>query len=331
MDTPIPQEPDAVFLHKSFFTPKKLGAVVLFFIAVIFYNLFLGAPADFPAGKVVDIKKGYSASEISQMLEKENIIRFPLVLNAVLFISGKQGSVNAGSYFFPEAIGALAVARRLSRGDFGMISIKVTIPEGTPSFNIVKLFNKEFYNFDHEKFLKLAEEKEGYLFPDTYLFYPDVSPEEVIEMMNDTFNQKIRGLAEEIKSSGKSLSDIIIMASIIEHEARKKEDRELISGILWKRLSINMALQVDAPFAYVSDKSTYDLTAEDLKQNSPYNTYNRTGLPPGPIGNPGLEAIESSISPKLSPYLYYLSDRAGNVYYAKDFEEHKRNKMLYIR
>lgn len=323
-------ELEPAFSHKKFLTGKKLGLVILLFVFTIFCSLLFSAPSNFPTGKVINIEKGSSLSEISQTLLKENIIRSSYILKAVLFMSGKQGSVNAGSYFFPEPVSVFSVARRLGGGDFGMTAIKITIPEGTPSFNIQKLFGKEFYNFDRDKFLKLAEQKEGFLFPDTYLFYPDISPEEVIQTLNDNFNQKIKGLEEKIKSSGKSLNDIIIMASIIEHEANKPEDRELISGILWKRIAIRMALQVDAPFAYISDKSTYDLTLQDLKQSSPYNTYNHVGLPPGAIGNPGLESIMATISPKPSPYFYYLSDRAGNVYYAKDFEEHKRNKIKYL-
>ncbi|MFA5841666.1 MAG: endolytic transglycosylase MltG [Candidatus Paceibacterota bacterium] len=327
---PPEQAPESVFPHKRFLTSKKLGGIILFFIIIIFYNLFFSAPSDFPAGKTININKGSSVSQISRMLKKENIIRSTFTLDAILLASGKQTKVNAGSYFFPEPAGVFSVARSLSDGKSGLASAKITVTEGMASFDIPELFGKEFHNFDRNEFLKLAEPKEGYLFPDTYFFYTDVSAEEVVRVMNGTFNQKIKGLEDGIKNSGKSLHDIVIMASIVELEARKPEDRELVSGILWKRLSINMALQVDAPFAYISDKSTYDLTADDLKQNSPYNTYNRTGLPPGAIGNPGTDAIMATIYAKPSPYLYYLSDRAGNIYYAKNFEEHKRNKAKYL-
>ena len=120
------------------------------------------------------------------------------------------------------------------------------------------------------------------------------------------------------------------MASILEKEARKREDREIISGILWKRIEIGMALQVDAPFVYYNGKGTYNLTTKDLKTDSPYNTYTRKGLPVGPIGNPGIDSILAAIYPKSSPYLFYLSDRDGNIYYSANFEKHKKNKILYI-
>jgi UPF0755 protein len=324
------QESEHVLFRRRFLTPGKFGLAVLLFIAVIFYNLFAAAPLNFPAGKVASVKEGSSAAEISRMLAKEGIIRSSGVLDAILFVSGKQTGVNAGSYFFPKPVNVFTVARRISLAEFNITPVRVTITEGTASFDIPKIFSRGFYNFDGVKFLELAEPKEGYLFPDTYLFYPNVSPEEVIKVLTGTFNTKIKDLEGEIKDSDKSLHDIVVMASIIELEASKPEDRRLISGILWKRISIGMALQVDAPFAYISDKSTYDLTAEDLKQDSPYNTYNRTGLPPGAICNPGMDAIMAAIYPKSSPYLYYLSDRSGNVYYAEDFEEHKRNKIKYL-
>ena len=122
----------------------------------------------------------------------------------------------------------------------------------------------------------------------------------------------------------------LLVEFIIEREAKKPEDKNLVSGILWKRFYIKMPLQVDAPFAYISNKNTYELTEDDLRQDSPYNTYRYLGLPPGPISNPGIESILAAISPKQSQYLYYLSDRSGNMHYAVTFEEHKRNKTLYI-
>jgi len=120
------------------------------------------------------------------------------------------------------------------------------------------------------------------------------------------------------------------MASIIEAEARTTESRRIISGILWKRISLGMPLQVDSTFVYINGKNTYELTSDDLKIDSPYNTYVYKGLPPTPIGNPGLDAILAALYPKTSKYLYFLSSKSGDMYYATTFEQHKRNKELYL-
>ena len=164
-------------------------------------------------------------------------------------------------------------------------------------------------NFNKDKFLLEAKDKEGYLFPDTYFFLNNANETDVIKSMSDNFEKKINPLLSEIISSGKTEKEIIIMASIIEREAKGEIDRDVISGILWKRISIGMPLQVDA---------------------AP-ETYKVKGLPKSPICNPGLEAIKASIHPQSSPYLYYLHDKDGNIHYARTFAEHKKNKLKYLK
>ena len=121
------------------------------------------------------------------------------------------------------------------------------------------------------------------------------------------------------------------MASILENEARLYESRQIVAGILWKRISLKIALQVDAAFKYINGKTTEDLTLDDLKINSPYNTYNRLGLPPTPISNPGLLAIKAAVNPIKTQYLYFLSDKSGNMNYAITLEEHAENKWKYLK
>ena len=126
------------------------------------------------------------------------------------------------------------------------------------------------------------------------------------------------------------LGDIIIMASILEAEARTTESRKIIAGILWKRLKLGMPLQVDSTFSYINGKNTYELTLDDLQIDSPYNTYKYASLPPGPIGNPGVDAINSALNPTVTKYLYFLSSKSGKMYYATTFEQHIKNKELYL-
>lgn len=121
------------------------------------------------------------------------------------------------------------------------------------------------------------------------------------------------------------------MASILEEEAQVEDARRIVSGILWSRLEQDIALQVDAAFLYIDElegRDTYSLTVDDLKIDSPYNTYTNVGFPPTPITNPGLESIYAAANPFYSDYLFYLSDTQGNMYYAKTFEEHIENRQF---
>ena len=187
---------------------------------------------------------------------------------------------------------------------------------------------KKFSKFDPKDFISNA--KEGYLFPDTYLFLPNSEITQVLSFMKNNFDKKIQSIESEIIEFKKPLNDVIIMASILEEEARKTDTRRTIAGILWKRLSVGMPLQVDVTFQYINGKKTFELTTEDLKIDSPYNTYKYRGLPPTPISNPGLDSILSAITPIETPYFYFLSDKDGNMHYAKTFSEHKKNKELYL-
>jgi UPF0755 protein len=199
--------------------------------------------------------------------------------------------------------------------------MKVTIPEGYTVREI-------------EEKLKIklpGENLEGYLFPDTYYFPLDVSGEEVVRIMHENFEKKIAPYLKEIEKSGKSLKDIIIMASLIEKEVKTKEEKELVSGILWKRLKAGIPLQVDATITYITGKKTTKIPLEDLKIDSPYNTYKYKGLPPAPICNPGLESILAALYPKESDYWYYLSKPDGKTLFFKDYEEFIVAKAKYLK
>jgi len=195
---------------------------------------------------------------------------------------------------------------------------------------MANLLKEKFPKFDEEKFLKIAQAEEGFLFPDTYYFLPSVTPQSVISTMKDNFHKKIEEISEKIDNFGKDIKEIVIMASILEKEARTLDSKRMIAGILWKRIEIDMPLQVDAVFPYIIGKNTYQLSLEDLKVDSPYNTYTNKGLPIGPIANPSLWSLLATVTPIESDYLFYLSDQSGNMYYGVDFEQHKSNKRLHL-
>ncbi|MBI2592764.1 MAG: endolytic transglycosylase MltG [Candidatus Colwellbacteria bacterium] len=175
----------------------------------------------------------------------------------------------------------------------------------------------------------LPESLEGYLFPDTYEFFVPQSPATVLHKFTDNFDRRVRSIVPE----GTDLKKIITVASLIEKEAPDSYDRRIISGIIWKRLTANIPLQIDSSICYIKDgQGCLPITDDDYKIDSPYNTYLYKGLPPGPIGNPGKDSIEASLYPEKSPYLFYLTNpKDRKTVFATNFEEHKRNIIKYLR
>lgn len=314
-------------IHIRYFSGAALGVFVIF--AIFFHTLFI-APRDFPVGILIKVERGMTLDDISTLLYEKDVVRSKFVFTTlVTLLAGDRGSL-AGDYFFSIPETAWGMATRITRGEYGLDPIRITFPEGVTVAEIVEVIDSKLPSFDKWAFVKLSQGKEGYLFPDTYFFLPNVGSEEIIREMSENFANKLAALAETIEKSGKTQEEIIIMASIIEREAITFKDKQIVSGILWKRIEIGMPLQVDAPFVYAINRGSFELTRADLKTDSPYNTYTRKGLPIGPIANPGLDSIIAAIEPTETPYLFYLSDRYSKMHYAKDFEGHKKNRRLYL-
>ncbi len=319
-------------LKNKLFIAQVIALFIL--ILIIFNTIIWSPPSKFPVGFVYEIKSGESYTSVAYDFRDANIIKSPYWLKGFIYIfSGGNRKVVAGDYLMYEKQSVWALAWRVSHGDFHIKPVKITIPEGLNSFEIADIFAKNFPSFDKGVFLNLVKKEnlEGYLFPDTYFFTPSTKEEDIIKLMNDTFNDKIKSVEADIKAFGKPLKDVIKMASILEEEARLPESREIIAGILWKRLSLGMALQIDSSFKYINGKTTKDLTLEDLKIKSPYNLYVYRGLPPTPISNPGLDAIKEAINPIKTKYFYFLTDDNGNMHYAVTNDEHVANKFKYLR
>jgi UPF0755 protein len=149
--------------------------------------------------------------------------------------------------------------------------------------------------------------------------------------MQNTYEERLTPLREQIATSGYTEKEIITLASIIEREANSETSMRMVSGVLHNRLSIDMALQVDAVFEYAIGRGSAELTESDLLLDSPYNTYTRAGFPPTPIGNPGMVAILAALNPIQHNYLYYLTGTDGEFYYAETFDRHRQNKARYLR
>lgn len=294
------------------------------FLALAVYAIGFGPPAEYPVQTVVSVPDGATVSDVADMLGKERAIRFPLLFSLVIRLD--KGTVAAGMYALEGKENVFSLAYRFSRGETGIPVAKVTIPEGYTSREAADILAKALPGFDADAFEALAKPDEGYLFPDTYFFSAGTPPSAVVDAMRSNFDRRTEPLEKDIQAFGKPESDIIVMASILEKEARLPETRRIVAGILWRRLARGMPLQVDATFGFIFGTSTYSPSAIDLKADSPYNTYKYKGLPPGPIGNPGAEAIEDAVTPIQTPYVYYVTDTEGNIYYATTYAEHLANK-----
>ena len=294
------------------------------------YVFAVSPPSDFPTGELFTIEDGASLSEAAVSLKAQRVVRSALAFRIATIIIGGERSIHAGDYLFKEPRSVLGIARAAAKGAFGLEPIRIRIPEGATTRSMATIFDRYLQRFEEGRFYSEAQPMEGYLFPDTYFFLPNATEETVIRAMRNNFDTQIVELQEDIEKSGRSLSDVVVMASLLEREARIYDDRRKIAGVLWNRIDRNMLLQVDAAFLYTIGKGTFQLTIDDLRSDDPYNTYVHKGLPPGPIGNPSLESIRAAIDPIESDNLYYLADRNGITYYSKTYEEHLRKKRIYL-
>lgn len=293
------------------FSQKKInfifGGIIILIILTFFF--FFNAPNNFPSGVIVNIKDGASLRSISKSLKNNNIIKSRAVFETLVIIFEGERYIASGDYLFENRLSVFEIARRISKGERHLAPIKVTIPEGFNISEISEVFKQKLVNFNETGFVIEAKNKEGFLFPDTYFFLTTANEQNVINSMNENYKKKIMPFKSKIISSGKTEKEIMTMASLIEEESKGDTDRKIISGILWKRLSIGMALQVDAE----------------------PSTYKTRGLPQAPISNPGIKSIEASLYPENTKYLYYLHDKDGNAHYAVTFTEHKLNKQKYLK
>lgn len=302
------------------------------------------------------IAKGKSAMQIGNKLYEQGLIKNPLAFKIYVQFFGKAKNINAGEFkLSPD----MTLAEIINTLQGGPLELWVTIPEGLRKEEVVEVIidslekeNTDAVNFRRE-FLALTKDKEGYLFPDTYLFPPDVSAKAVVARLTQTFESKIdEDMLSAIESSKYSLKDFVTMASILERETATGDERPIVAGILWKRLETpGWLLQADATVQYAiansklpeklgngADKTQNSkpdnwwqtLTKEDLEIDSFYNSYKYKPLPPTPIANPGLSSLKAAIFPQDSDYWFYIHDDDAKIHYAKTIEDHNANISKYL-
>jgi UPF0755 protein len=250
----------------------------------------------------------------------------------VLVKEGLTAKIQAGEFILSPNLTASGIARKLTAG---FSDVQVTIPEGWRNEEIAQELSKNL-TIEPSDFLTVA--KEGEMFPDTYRFKSDTTAQDAADKMFTNFQAKFDPkLIADAQNISFSKNQVLILASIVEREAKFSADRLIVAGILEKRLKIGMALEVDATLQYAlgysKEEKTWwrkNLTQDDLNLDSAFNTRKNAGLPPTPICNPGLDAINAVVYPKQTDYLYYVSDKAGNMYYAQTLDEHIQNIQKYL-
>ncbi|MCX6764478.1 MAG: endolytic transglycosylase MltG [Candidatus Nealsonbacteria bacterium] len=328
---------------------KKILLVLMFLIVTcgflflaVWRGIFL--PNSLNEKEVIfDIEKGQGLEEIALNLERENLIKDDLYFKIYALFRGTAKDIKAGVYKLNPSLTVPQILEKIVKGQ--TFQIEITIPEG---FNLkqieevlseklertmsLKFSVKEFKDsFDFLSEIPEEESLEGFLFPDTYLLNPMVNDKEIAEIFLKNFDKKFtRDFKEKIETQQKNIFEIITMASLLEKEVKTEEEKEIVSGILWKRIKINMPLQVDAAIAYIKNTKTGKVSYEEIKIDSPYNTYKYAGLPKGPICNPGLESIRAALNPKESDYWYYLSTPDGQTIFSRTLEEHNIAKAKYL-
>ncbi|MDI6858070.1 MAG: endolytic transglycosylase MltG [Dehalococcoidia bacterium] len=315
---------------------------------------FLGPRAQMSEPVVVVIEEGDGAREMAEALEKEGVISSARLFRVLVAFMDIEDELQAGEYEFDTNMPVLVVIDRIHQGVTA--PNVVTVPEGLRLEEVAALLEEKGV-VSAADFLAAADDAyafaflsgrpegatlEGYLFPATYGFSRNPTAEKVIGQMLEAFQkQVVPEIVAEIAASELDLHEVITLASIVEREARKPEERPLIASVYLNRLKVGLALQADptVQYALASDKENVqrygfwkkELSFADLEVESPYNTYKYVGLPPGPIASPGLDSIRAVVRPARTNYLFFVARDDGSHVFAETLDEHLRNVEEYVR
>jgi UPF0755 protein len=303
---------------------------------------YYNAPSN---GIFVEISRGLDTGKIAKILVESGILRHRLPFIAYLRFTNNAGRIKAGEYRFSGPASPKQITQRLIRGDVYYRAL--TIPEGLTARETIELLARNGFGIIEEMeslLLKTdwisdvnsdAENLEGYLFPETYHFSRKADSVQIIKTMVEQFRKRYREIvAEYPPRTGWNTSQIVILASMIEKEVQKAEERPIVSSVFYNRLERKIPLACDATIIYALKlRGTYNgnIRKVDLSMESPYNSYRNRGLPPGPIANPGADSLRAALSPAETEYLYYVSRNDGTHVFSKTYREHQRAVDKYQR
>ena len=312
-------------------------SIVIVLIFVSFYLFYkegsMPVNKNSLASTIFVVNPGEPLNTIVNNLSKEGLIRNKIIFYLIVKQLGIERKIQAGDFRISPKMTAAEVAKNLTHGT---LDVWITLIEGTRKEEMAQTISKDL-NIPETEFIKVATE--GYLFPDTYLIPTTATAESVVSILKNNFDNKFsQELLDQAKNKKLTEKEVLILASLVEREARQPATRQKVAGIILKRYLADWPLQIDATVQYAlgyqpNEKSWWkkNLTEDDLKINSPFNTYKNTGLPPEPICNPSLTSIEAVINadPKTL-YWYYITDKNGVMHYAVTLEEHNNNIRKYL-
>ena len=319
-------------------------SIGLFFLVVVFFSLgfglFLMSPADKGgADQVFIVKEGSSLKEVAGDLETRGLITNKTLFVLWTRVKGYGKDIRAGEYSLSPAMAPVQLLEILRKGL--VILYPVTIPEGFTRDQIADALAAKGLA-DKKRFLELTRDKallrqygisgpsfEGYLFPDTYHFSRGMPTLAVLDTMVKRFKQVVAPLMDKSQGTGMKFEEVVTLASIVEKETGRSEERPLIASVFLNRLKLGMRLESDPTVIYGIENFGGDLKKKDLTEKTPYNTYVVHGLTPGPIANPGLESIKAVMDPARTDYLYFVSRNDGSHQFSKTLAEHNRAVEIY--
>lgn len=292
----------------------------------------------------VIIPKGASAVKTAEILKDHDLIRSVWAFKFFLRLNRRDNQLHAGKFSLSKSWSTPEIIDFLSKGGFE--GVWVTTLEGWRREQVAIAFDQALgENFSTSDFLNLTADREGQLFPDTYLVPVDADATMVLKMLDSTFESKVGKLLNDsvVPPDPLSANQVLVLASLLEREAADKDEYPIVAGILINRLRQGWPLQVDATLQYVKANLICDLDtpacddwwpialSADKDIDSPFNTYAYPGLPPAPIASPGVETVSAVLNPKFTSYMFYITDQKGSMHYSKTLDEHNRNVEKYLR
>jgi UPF0755 protein len=337
-----------------------LSIFTLIILIVLSYFFYYHIRIDSPAGTenkqvIFTVENGQSSLVIAQNLYDKGLITSKYFFNKYVKDQKLGASLKAGDYTLSPILSIKEIAEAMAKGETLSKEREIKMIEGWRISDMNDYLKKEgvipnddFKSISEQKikdskltlvnysFLKdapVTADLEGFLFPDTYRIFKNATTEDIVYKMLNNFDAKLTPqMRDDIKKQNKSIFEIVTMASIIEKEVRSVDDMKLVSGIFWNRIKNGQPLESCATLAYILGVNKKQYTLEDTQIDSPYNCYRNQGLPPGPISNPGLNAITAAIYPAKTDYLYFLTSSIdGKTIFSSTYEEHLRNKAKYLK
>lgn len=287
------------------------------------------------------VPKGAGFAQIAQELERQRIVRSALHLRVLGRLRGLDRRLQPGDYRLSDAMKPGEILQKMASGVTD--ACKFAVPEGYSIFQVAELAEKQGL-FGRDEFLKVCRDKqllselgldtksvEGYLYPGTYLVGFHMDERGLVSEMVREFRHRTATLESLVSGTGLSLHQVVTLASMVEKEAVVPEEKPLIASVFRNRLKLGMPLQSDPTAIYGVRAFGGTVTKQDLQRQSPYNTYRVKGLPPGPIGNPGLDAIKAVLQPARTDYLYFVARKDGTHQFSRTLQEHNRGVHLFLK